>query len=157
MLACFNCSNLVPKVLSLLYIRSNITTPIPHHLLFGAECGFRNFFMGRELTSTFGVLRMDEMDKIAHEEMKKIGIEYKDTRQADGTISPGQRQTLPIARAINFAAKDLLSTFYNFSHSCFDELAIFFGVGSGSSLHIHSISNDIKFVSAVNLPYGLYC
>ena len=35
----------------------------------------RNFFMGRELTSTFGVLRMDEMDKIAHEEMKKIGID----------------------------------------------------------------------------------
>ena len=68
----------------------------------------RNFFMGRELTSTFGVLRMDEMDKIAHEEMKKIGIDFTDPSQAVGTMSGGQRQTLAIARAIYFGAKVLI-------------------------------------------------
>jgi len=68
----------------------------------------RNFFMGRELTSTFGVLRMDEMDKIAHEEMKKIGIDFSDPSQAVGTMSGGQRQTLAIARAIYFGAKVLI-------------------------------------------------
>ena len=68
----------------------------------------RNFFMGRELTSTFGVLRMDDMDKIAHEEMKKIGIDFTDPSQAVGTMSGGQRQTLAIARAIYFGAKVLI-------------------------------------------------
>ena len=68
----------------------------------------RNFFMGRELTSTFGVLRMDEMDEIAHEEMKKIGIDFSDPSQAVGTMSGGQRQTLAIARAIYFGAKVLI-------------------------------------------------
>ena len=68
----------------------------------------RNFFMGRELTSTFGVLQMDEMDKIAHEEMKKIGIDFSDPSQAVGTMSGGQRQTLAIARAIYFGAKVLI-------------------------------------------------
>jgi len=51
----------------------------------------RNFFMGRELTSTFGLLRMDEMDKIAHEEMKKIGIDFSDPSQAVGTMSGWDR------------------------------------------------------------------
>ena len=36
----------------------------------------RNFFMGRELTSRLGSLRMDEMDQIAHDEMLKIGIDF---------------------------------------------------------------------------------
>ena len=68
----------------------------------------RNFFMGRELTSMFGKLRMDEMDKIAHDEMLKIGIDFSDPTQAVGTMSGGQRQTLAIARAIYFGAKVLI-------------------------------------------------
>jgi simple sugar transport system ATP-binding protein len=51
---------------------------------------------------------MDEMDKIAHEEMKKIGIDFSDPSQAVGTMSGGQRQTLAIARAIYFGAKVLI-------------------------------------------------
>ena len=35
----------------------------------------RNFFMGRELKGPLGTLRMAEMDKIAHDEMLKIGID----------------------------------------------------------------------------------
>ena len=68
----------------------------------------RNFFMGRELTSMFGKLRMDEMDKVAHDEMLKIGIDISDPQQAVGTMSGGQRQTLAIARAIYFGAKVLI-------------------------------------------------
>ena len=68
----------------------------------------RNFFMGRELTSAFGKLRMDEMNQIAHDEMLKIGIDFSDPTQAVGTMSGGQRQTLAIARAIYFGAKVLI-------------------------------------------------
>ena len=68
----------------------------------------RNFFMGRELKSRFGMLRMDEMDRIAHDEMLKIGIDFSDPTQAVGTMSGGQRQTLAIARAIYFGARVLI-------------------------------------------------
>ena len=71
----------------------------------------RNFFMGRELYSgpaPFGLLKMDEMDRIAHDEMIKIGIDISDPKQAVGTMSGGQRQTLAIARAIYFGAKVLI-------------------------------------------------
>ena len=68
----------------------------------------RNFFMGRELTGAFGRLRMDEMDRITHDEMVKIGIDISDPSQAVGTMSGGQRQTLAIARAIYFGAKVLI-------------------------------------------------
>ncbi|MGV6847312.1 MAG: ATP-binding cassette domain-containing protein [Marinibacterium sp.] len=68
----------------------------------------RNFFMGREVTGALGRLKMDEMDKIAHEEMLKIGIDFSDPTQAVGTMSGGQRQTLAIARAIYFGARVLI-------------------------------------------------
>lgn len=71
----------------------------------------RNFFMGRELYKgirPFGILDMKTMDEIAHAEMVKIGIDVSDPRQAVGTMSGGQRQTLAIARAIYFGAKVLI-------------------------------------------------
>ncbi|WP_425041244.1 ATP-binding cassette domain-containing protein [Primorskyibacter sp. S187A] len=68
----------------------------------------RNFFMGRELTTAWGALRMSEMDRITHDEMLKIGIDISDPTQAVGTMSGGQRQTLAIARAIYFGAKVLI-------------------------------------------------
>ena len=71
----------------------------------------RNFFMGRELYTgpkPFGILRMDEMAHIAHDEMIKIGIDISDPGQVVGTMSGGQRQTLAIARAIYFGAKVLI-------------------------------------------------
>ena len=71
----------------------------------------RNFWMGRELyrgPRGFGLLRMDEMNEIAHQEMLKIGIDISDPRQAVGTLSGGQRQTLAIARAIHFGARLLI-------------------------------------------------
>jgi len=71
----------------------------------------RNFFLGRELyrgPHPFGILRMDEMDRITHDEMIRIGIDISDPQQAVGTMSGGQRQTLAIARAIYFGAKVLI-------------------------------------------------
>lgn len=71
----------------------------------------RNFFMGRELyrgPHPYGILRMDEMDRITHDEMVKIGIDISDPQQAVGTMSGGQRQTLAIARAVYFGANVLI-------------------------------------------------
>jgi simple sugar transport system ATP-binding protein len=68
----------------------------------------RNFFMGREIKGPLGTLKMNEMDKIAHDEMLKIGIDISDPQQAVGTMSGGQRQTLAIARAIYFGARVLI-------------------------------------------------
>ncbi len=71
----------------------------------------RNFFMGREITlgpRPLGLLKMDEMDRITHDEMIKIGIDISDPGQAVGTMSGGQRQTLAIARAIHFGARVLI-------------------------------------------------
>ncbi|MCP8896561.1 ATP-binding cassette domain-containing protein [Shinella daejeonensis] len=71
----------------------------------------RNFFMGRELTvgpEFLGILDMEQMDRIALAEMRKIGANLTDPRQKVGTMSGGQRQTLAIARAIYFGAKVLI-------------------------------------------------
>ncbi len=71
----------------------------------------RNFFLGREIKKgpgSFGLMQMDEMDKITTEEMSKIGINISNPNQPVGTMSGGQRQTLAIARAIYFGAKILI-------------------------------------------------
>lgn len=71
----------------------------------------RNFFMGRELCKgvrPIGLLQMDEMNRITHDEMIKMGIDISHPEQAVGTLSGGQRQTLAIARAIYFGAKVLI-------------------------------------------------
>lgn len=71
----------------------------------------RNFFMGRELIKgpkALGILDLDTMNRIAKEEMRKIGNTASEPTQAVGTMSGGQRQTLAIARAIYFGAKVLI-------------------------------------------------
>ena len=71
----------------------------------------RNFFLGREIKKglgPFGLMQMDEMDRITIEEMSKIGINITNPNQPVGTMSGGQRQTLAIARAIYFGAKILI-------------------------------------------------
>ena len=59
-------------------------------------------------SSPFGLLKMGDTDRIATEEMAKIGINVADPSQPVGTMSGGQRQTLAIARAIYFGAKVLI-------------------------------------------------
>ena len=71
----------------------------------------RNFFMGREPTKGVGPLRRFDFaagDRIAREEMQRIGIDIRDPQQAVGTLSGGERQCLAIARAVYFGAKVLI-------------------------------------------------
>ncbi|NNG04588.1 MAG: sugar ABC transporter ATP-binding protein [Inquilinus sp.] len=71
----------------------------------------RNFFMGREPTKGRGLLQrmdIDAANRIAKEEMAKIGIDVRDPTQAVGTLSGGERQCVAIARAVYFGAKVLI-------------------------------------------------
>jgi simple sugar transport system ATP-binding protein len=71
----------------------------------------RNFFMGREVTKGSGPFRrfdVDTANRVAREEMKKIGIDVRDPTQAVGTLSGGERQCVAIARAVYFGAKVLI-------------------------------------------------
>ncbi len=71
----------------------------------------RNFFLGNEPTVGRGPLRRFDTATaatIAREEMQRIGIEIRDTDQAVGTLSGGERQTLAIARAEYFGARVLI-------------------------------------------------
>ena len=71
----------------------------------------RNFFMGREPTVGWGPLkRIDwkHADRIAKQEMAKIGIDVRDPSQPVGTLSGGERQCVAIARAVYFGAKVLI-------------------------------------------------
>jgi len=71
----------------------------------------RNFFLGAEPTTGWGPLkRLDvaEAARITREELLKMGIRVRDTDQAVGTLSGGERQSVAIARAVYFGAKVLI-------------------------------------------------
>ena len=71
----------------------------------------RNFFMGREPLKKFGPLSFMDMglaDRVARDEMNRIGIDIRDPQQAVGTLSGGERQCVAIARAVYFGAKVLI-------------------------------------------------
>src|SRR3954470_4057470 len=71
----------------------------------------RNFFMGREVTRGAGPMRrfdVETANRVAREEMRKIGIDVRDPTQAVGTLSGGERQCVAIARAVYFGAKVLI-------------------------------------------------
>ena len=71
----------------------------------------RNFFLGNEPTRSFGPFKRFDLPRaagIAREEMRRIGIDVRDTDQAVGTLSGGERQTLAIARAEYFGARVLI-------------------------------------------------
>jgi simple sugar transport system ATP-binding protein len=72
----------------------------------------RNFFLGAEPTMRLGPFRLLDLkaaDRIAVEELRKMGIQrVTDGRQTVGTLSGGERQALAIARAVYFGAKVLI-------------------------------------------------
>ncbi len=71
----------------------------------------RNFFLGREPTTGWGPFRrfdLKKAEKIAAEELEKIGIHVRDVHQAVGTLSGGERQSVAIARAVHFGARVLI-------------------------------------------------
>ncbi len=71
----------------------------------------RNFFLGSEPTKGFWPFKrldVDEANRIAREEMAKMGIDIRDPDQPVGTLSGGERQSVAIARAVYFGAKLLI-------------------------------------------------
>ena len=71
----------------------------------------RNFFMGREPgrgKGPFGGFDIAEANRIAKDQMAKIGIDVRDPSQAVGTLSGGERQCVAIARAVHFGARVLI-------------------------------------------------
>ena len=71
----------------------------------------RNFFMGREPVKgiwPFRYVDFERCDQVTREEMRRIGIDVRDSHQAVGTLSGGERQCVAIARAVYFGAKVLI-------------------------------------------------
>lgn len=71
----------------------------------------RNFFLGSEPTIGRGVFKRFDVkfaDRVAKEEMSKMGIDIRDPSQPVGTLSGGERQSVAIARAVYFGAKVLI-------------------------------------------------
>jgi simple sugar transport system ATP-binding protein len=71
----------------------------------------RNFFLGSEPTKGFGPFRRFDVataDRIARHELQRMGIQVRDTSQAVGTLSGGERQSVAIARAVYFGARVLI-------------------------------------------------
>jgi simple sugar transport system ATP-binding protein len=71
----------------------------------------RNFFLGAEPAKGWGPFRSFDKkfaDRVTREELARIGINIRDTGQAVGTLSGGERQSVAIARAVYFGAKVLI-------------------------------------------------
>lgn len=71
----------------------------------------RNFFLGSEPTKGWGPFKRFDLkfaDQVTREELGKMGINVRDTQQAVGTLSGGERQSVAIARAVYNGAKVLI-------------------------------------------------
>lgn len=71
----------------------------------------RNFFLGSEPTSGWGPFKRFDIgyaNRVAREELMKMGIDVRDPSQPVGTLSGGERQSVAIARAVYFGAKVLI-------------------------------------------------
>lgn len=72
---------------------------------------WRNFWMGSEPTKGFGPIQVIDKayaQRVAVEELGKMGIDIRDPEQPVGTLSGGERQSVAIARAAYFGAKVLI-------------------------------------------------
>jgi simple sugar transport system ATP-binding protein len=71
----------------------------------------RNFFLGSEPTSGWGPFKrfdIEYADRVARDELGKMGIDIRDPSQPVGTLSGGERQSVAIARAVYFGARVLI-------------------------------------------------
>jgi simple sugar transport system ATP-binding protein len=72
---------------------------------------WRNFWIGDEPKKGVGPLKWIDVrkaKKIAREELRKMGIDIRDTEQPVGTLSGGERQSVAIARAAYRGARILI-------------------------------------------------
>lgn len=70
--------------------------------------GVRNFFLGLEPKTRFGLLDMDKMKKDYEIFLAKIGIKERDPERIVSTLSGGEKQSISIARGIYFRSKLLI-------------------------------------------------
>jgi simple sugar transport system ATP-binding protein len=71
----------------------------------------RNFFLGEEPTKWVWPFRRFDVakaDRVVREELGQMGIAVRDTSQAVGTLSGGERQSVAISRAVYFGARVLI-------------------------------------------------
>lgn len=71
----------------------------------------RNFFLGREPLRGWGPARRVDWRhaaRVTDEELRRVGIRLRNTHQAVGTLSGGERQSVAIARAVYFGASVLV-------------------------------------------------
>jgi len=69
---------------------------------------WRNFFLGRELTDKYGILRRSDMEKISVQFLKTVGINVRSPNEAVSVLSGGERQAVSIGRAMYFGSKVLI-------------------------------------------------
>lgn len=72
---------------------------------------WRNFFLGNEPKKWWkplGILDTKRAKDTAKAELLNMGIDLRDTNQAIGTLSGGERQAVAIARAVYFGANVLI-------------------------------------------------
>ncbi len=72
---------------------------------------WRNFYIGREITKSFGPISILNRKKMMHdslEVMQEIGVNVREADGGVGVLSGGERQSLCIGRCMKFGGKLLL-------------------------------------------------
>ncbi len=67
-----------------------------------------NLFLGRELTSAFGLVDDDAMESEARKIMSRLNPNFQKFKDPVSALSGGQRQSVAIARAVYFNAQILI-------------------------------------------------
>ncbi|HUN05895.1 MAG TPA: sugar ABC transporter ATP-binding protein [Aggregatilineales bacterium] len=67
-----------------------------------------NLFLGRQLTNSFGAVNWGRMNRIAVEELSKLGFDHIDVRAPLGNYSLGTQQVVEVLRAILSGARVLI-------------------------------------------------
>jgi simple sugar transport system ATP-binding protein len=71
----------------------------------------RNFFLGKELTKSFGPMKfldLHRMSEISKKGLTDLGILVRSTDEEVAVLSGGERQSISIGRAMHFGAKLLI-------------------------------------------------
>ncbi|HMJ02461.1 MAG TPA: ATP-binding cassette domain-containing protein [Conexibacter sp.] len=72
---------------------------------------YRNFFIGREPCKGWGPLRRLDVrfaKRVAHEQLRRVGVDLDDVTRPVESLSGGQRQAVAIAKAVYFGARVLI-------------------------------------------------
>lgn len=68
----------------------------------------RNMFLGREITNSLGLLKMNKMNAEVNKALEKIGLNLRTPSGLANNLSGGQSQGVAIARSLYFKTKILI-------------------------------------------------